>query len=110
MAPMSGKKRKVNEGSQGNVKNVHLEDVLADLAGEDQYDINRKVESYTYERYQPTSVLPTDSISRAPLNFRLDPFQAVYLNTRDMYLETEVIVEMQTNISSGLCIIELNIC
>jgi hypothetical protein len=99
MAPVSAKKRKGD--ATPSARTTHLDDVLADLACEDPYDFNRNVESYSYERYQATSVLPTDSITRAPTNFRMNPFQSVYFNTRDMFLETDYTVEMQTATNRG---------
>ena len=102
MGAPSTKRKRQEGGAVGGASAVrHLEDVLADLANEDTYDFNQPVENYHYERYQPISVLPTNTSTRAPINFRIDPYQGVHLNTRDMYLEYEVIVEMRKPGTTG---------
>jgi hypothetical protein len=102
-APSTKRRRQEGAGGGGGASAArHLEDVLADLANEDTYDFNQGIENYHYERYQPISVLPTNTSTRAPINFRLDPYQGVHLNTRDMYLEYEVVVETRKQGETGI--------
>jgi hypothetical protein len=98
MVGLVGKKRRKTMDVKGNVR---LEDVLADLAAEDIYDFERSIKSYTHERFQPTSMLPTDTESRSSINFRFDPNQNVHYNTRDSFLELLTSIQMKKTTDDG---------
>jgi hypothetical protein len=85
MAPPLGKKPRHASGVEKMYR------VLDALSGEHVTYVGEDVESYSVVRYQPTSVLPTGSLTRTPLVWRMDSYQGVYHNTRDLHAEYHVV-------------------
>jgi hypothetical protein len=71
------------------VGGLSMKAVLKHLAAEDYTSVPYAIENYYYEKYQPTSVLPTDTDSRTPIQYRVDPFDGVHVNARDIHLENK---------------------
>ena len=71
------------------VGGLSMKAVLKHLAAEDYTSVPYAIDSYYYEKYQPTSVLPTDTESRTPVLYRVDPFDGVHVNARDIHVENK---------------------
>jgi hypothetical protein len=94
-------KRAKNLPEDKIVGGTSIKHVLKHLAAEDVTNVPYAVENYYYEKYQPTSVMPTDTESRTPIQYRIDPFDGVHVNARDLHLENKYIAQQKTGANGG---------